>query len=211
MYSSSSEQGRRTEIQALAEKLYRERYHYLLGIARRNGASAADAGDAVNDAFAAFISKFDPDCEAPPLAAVVRRIFAEYLAGQSQLAITRGLIADGIPTGRGGEWHQGTLRSILTNPALAGLVHDGEELIEATHETVVEREVWEQAAALRRGQGPHPPPRPAKRRPAPVPQRAFCAAGCVGLDGPPHEKLRPVLAKKPLEQAADNYAALLLL
>lgn len=36
-------------------------------IARRNGAGV-DADDAVNDAFAAFISKFDPNCGAPPLA-----------------------------------------------------------------------------------------------------------------------------------------------
>ena len=85
----------------------------------------------------------------PAEAAVVRRIFAEYLAGQSQLAITRGLIADGIRTGRGGEWHQGTLRSILANPALAGLIRNGEELVEATHEPLVDRETWEQATALR--------------------------------------------------------------
>ena len=67
MYSSTLEQCRDAQVQALAEKLYRERYHYLLRIARRNGASAY-AGDAVNDAFASFISKFDPDCDAPPLA-----------------------------------------------------------------------------------------------------------------------------------------------
>jgi DNA invertase Pin-like site-specific DNA recombinase len=85
----------------------------------------------------------------PVEAAVVKRVFAEYLAGQSQLAITRALIADGVRTGRGGEWHQGTLRVILANPVYAGLIRDGEELIEATHEAIVEREVFEQAQVLR--------------------------------------------------------------
>jgi DNA invertase Pin-like site-specific DNA recombinase len=83
------------------------------------------------------------------MAAVVRRIFAEYLAGQTQLTITRGLAADGIPTGKGGKWHQGTVRGILANPIYAGLLRDGEELIEATHEAIVDRATWEQAAQLR--------------------------------------------------------------
>lgn len=66
MYAGT-EQRNRERVQALADQLYRERYHYLLRIARRNGAGD-DADDAVNDAFAAFIDKFDPDGEAPPLA-----------------------------------------------------------------------------------------------------------------------------------------------
>ena len=85
----------------------------------------------------------------PTEAAVVRRIFAEYLAGESQLGITRNLIADGIKTGRGGEWHQGTLRVILANPVYAGLIRDGEHLIEATHEAIVDREIFEEAKVLR--------------------------------------------------------------
>jgi RNA polymerase sigma factor (sigma-70 family) len=66
MYAST-EQRNRERVQALADKLYRERYHYLLRIARANGAGD-DAPDAVNDAFSAFLDKFDPDGEAPPLA-----------------------------------------------------------------------------------------------------------------------------------------------
>jgi site-specific DNA recombinase len=85
----------------------------------------------------------------PAEAAVVQRVFDEYLGGKSQLAITRGLIADGVKTGRGGEWHQGTLRVILANPVYAGLIRDGENLIEATHEAIIEREVFEEAAQLR--------------------------------------------------------------
>ena len=50
-----------------------------------------------------------------PLPLFVRRIFNEYLAGRSQLAITRGLAADSVPTARGGKWQQGTVRAILAN------------------------------------------------------------------------------------------------
>lgn len=85
----------------------------------------------------------------PSLAPVVQRIFAEYLAGATQLQISRSLAADRVPTGNGGKWHQGTVRAILANPVHAGLIRDGEELIEATHEAIVEREDWEQAVVLR--------------------------------------------------------------
>jgi DNA-directed RNA polymerase specialized sigma24 family protein len=67
MYTST-EQRNRERVQVLADQLYRERFHYLLRIARANGAGRDDAPDSVNDAFSAFIDKFDPDCEAPPLA-----------------------------------------------------------------------------------------------------------------------------------------------
>ena len=67
MYSSTTEQRSRERVQVLADRLYRERYHYLLRIARANGAGTADADDAVNDAFVAFIDKFDPASGSPPL------------------------------------------------------------------------------------------------------------------------------------------------
>ena len=66
MYAST-EQRRRERVQVLADKLYRDRYHYLLRIAGRNADAAADVDDAVNDAFAAFIDKFDPASGSPPL------------------------------------------------------------------------------------------------------------------------------------------------
>lgn len=65
MYAST-EQRNRERVQVLADQLYRDRYHYLVRIARRNGAGD-DADDAVNDAFAAFIDKFDPASGSPPL------------------------------------------------------------------------------------------------------------------------------------------------
>jgi RNA polymerase sigma factor (sigma-70 family) len=68
MYTTSTEQQRRTEVQGLAEQLYRERRRYLLRIATRNAASEADAEEAVQDAFLAFVCEYDPASGAPPLA-----------------------------------------------------------------------------------------------------------------------------------------------
>lgn len=87
----------------------------------------------------------------PAEAAIVRRIFAEYLAGHSQLAITRDLIQDGVPTHRGGEWHQGTVRMILAQPLYAGWLRDGDGdgVLEGIHEPIVDREEWQKVAELR--------------------------------------------------------------
>jgi hypothetical protein len=67
MYASSAEQPRRAQVRALADKLYRERYPYLLRIATKNAATEAEAEEAVQFAFLAFIEHFDPDGESPPL------------------------------------------------------------------------------------------------------------------------------------------------
>lgn len=57
----------------------------------------------------------------PPEADIVRRIAAEAIAGRSLLSIARGLNEDGIPTREGRPWHHSTVRSVATNPAVAGL------------------------------------------------------------------------------------------
>lgn len=49
-------------------------------------------------------------------AAIIRRIFSEYLAGKSLLDIAQGLTADKIPTARGKtNWSSARVQSILTN------------------------------------------------------------------------------------------------
>ncbi len=54
-------------------------------------------------------------------AEVVKRIFREYLEGQSYNIIGKGLTADGIKTGAGGElWRPSTLRKILKNEKYMG-------------------------------------------------------------------------------------------
>lgn len=70
MYAST-EQRRRARVQALADELYRERYHHLLRIARANAFNRADAEEATQDAFASFIEHFDPERRGTP--AVARR------------------------------------------------------------------------------------------------------------------------------------------
>ena len=60
--------------------------------------------------------EIDPD-QAP----VVRRIFARYLMGHSVARICRDLMADGVPTARGGEkWCDTTVRNILQNEKYIG-------------------------------------------------------------------------------------------
>lgn len=60
-------------------------------------------------------------------AAIVRRIFAEYLAGATPRAIAAGLNRDGIPSPRGGTWAMTAIRGdlrrgigILANPIYVG-------------------------------------------------------------------------------------------
>lgn len=54
-------------------------------------------------------------------AAIVRRIFAEYLAGKSLLEIAKGLTADGVPTVKGkSEWASNRVLSILSNEKYKG-------------------------------------------------------------------------------------------
>jgi hypothetical protein len=80
----------------------------------------------------------------PTEAAAIRRIFAAFRAGQSQLGIARDLVTDGVRTVNGGaQWYQGGIRRILTNPVYAGLVRDGDELIEGEHEAIIPREEWQ--------------------------------------------------------------------
>jgi DNA-directed RNA polymerase specialized sigma24 family protein len=64
--SHSAEQA--AEVRAMAGKIYAARRDHLLGVAERNAACAADADEALQDAFLTFIESYDPAGEAPPLA-----------------------------------------------------------------------------------------------------------------------------------------------
>jgi DNA invertase Pin-like site-specific DNA recombinase len=68
----------------------------------------------------------------PERAEIVRRIFADYRAGQSPHAIVRSLNAAGIPGPRGGIWHSTALigsvkhgRGMLRNPLYIGIAEYG--------------------------------------------------------------------------------------
>jgi DNA invertase Pin-like site-specific DNA recombinase len=81
----------------------------------------------------------------------VRCIFAHFLAGWSYPNIARWLEAEGVLTATGeSQWNPITPRQIVTNPVYAGLIRDGEELIQATHEAIIDRETWDRSVALRK-------------------------------------------------------------
>lgn len=58
-------------------------------------------------------------------AAIVRRIFEEYLSGVSARAIADRLRKDGVPTSKGGLWRYNTISALLANPAYAGTYNYG--------------------------------------------------------------------------------------
>jgi RNA polymerase sigma factor (sigma-70 family) len=63
-----AEPNSRAEVRRLATEIYREKRGYLLTIARRRATGNADAEEALQEAFIAFIRHFDPERGAPPLA-----------------------------------------------------------------------------------------------------------------------------------------------
>jgi RNA polymerase sigma factor (sigma-70 family) len=65
------------EVRATAGEIYAARRGHLLSVARRNADCDADAEEAVQEAFVAFIESYDPAGGAPPMAwltLVVKRI-----------------------------------------------------------------------------------------------------------------------------------------
>lgn len=56
----------------------------------------------------------------PTEADIVRRVFAEYLAGKGCSAIANNLEADGIPTRHGGSWCKSTIAKMLRNYTYTG-------------------------------------------------------------------------------------------
>lgn len=64
MYYSRAQQ----PVRRLAAELYLEKRDYLMAISRRHALNEADAEEALQEAFAAFIEHFDPGRGAPPLA-----------------------------------------------------------------------------------------------------------------------------------------------
>lgn len=80
---------------------------------------------------------------------IVRRIFAESIAGRSQVAIARALNRDGIPAQQVAKWMQPSVRRVLTNPIYVGAVrHDG-EIYEGTHAAILDAETFEAAQRIR--------------------------------------------------------------
>ena len=99
-------------------------------------------------------------------AQIVKRIFAEVLAGSGTQTVAAGLNKDGIPPQRGNQWTSSTIRGILENEKFIGDVlfqktytddnfirhnNDGVEdkyYLKNHHEAIVSREDFEAAASI---------------------------------------------------------------
>jgi DNA invertase Pin-like site-specific DNA recombinase len=133
----------------------------------------------------------------PDTAPVVARMYAEYLKGQGDSAIARALNADGITTAGGRRWRACTVRAVLRNPVYAGLIRDGDELIPARHEAIIDRNSWAEAQELRAARA-----RTHKRGRHPVDRHLFrkgflrCESG---------GSMMPVTTRKPNGKAYGYY------
>jgi site-specific DNA recombinase len=93
----------------------------------------------------------------PGEAAVVRRMFEDYVRGKSQATIARELNAAGIGTVRSVAWSQSRVGQTLRNPLYRGMVRHGADLFPGGHEAIVSDELRREvetlrAAAVRRGE-----------------------------------------------------------
>jgi site-specific DNA recombinase len=86
----------------------------------------------------------------PAEAAVVKRIYSDYLAGKGQRQIARDLNAEGVPPLHGGTWHQGTITRYLSNPLYAGRIRHRDDVHEGQHEAIIDLATWDKADQLRR-------------------------------------------------------------
>lgn len=91
---------------------------------------------------APFGYRFGPDhvLEPDPInAPIVQRIAAEIVAGRRFVDVMRDLDRDGIASPRGTVWRNGTFKSLMSNPVLAGMVRlksDG-GLVEGNHPPII--------------------------------------------------------------------------
>ena len=91
----------------------------------------------------------------PEQAAVVQRIFSDFLAGKTINAIQRELNRQGTPSKTGGKWHHGTISRILRNPVYRGKVQFEGDFFEGQHEKLIEPETFQRVQALlERNTGP---------------------------------------------------------
>jgi DNA invertase Pin-like site-specific DNA recombinase len=93
----------------------------------------------------------DEDAEleiVPGQAIIVRRIFAEFLAGRSMTSIARGLHREGVRTRDGGMWRQSTITQMLPNPIYVGMIRYHDELLSGRHDPIIDSDVWARTQRL---------------------------------------------------------------
>lgn len=85
-----------------------------------------------------------------PEAAILRRVFAEYVAGRAQNAIARDLEHEGVPTlTPAGHWYATTVAGMLKNPLYIGKITLNGDTYDGSHEPIINPETWERACELR--------------------------------------------------------------
>ena len=92
----------------------------------------------------------------PEGAEIVRRIYAEYLAGVGQRAIVQELTAEEVKTKKGFNFDQTKIQYILTNPVYTGKVRrkiDGVmQVVPGSHEPIIDQETFDRAQERRKEQ-----------------------------------------------------------
>lgn len=84
----------------------------------------------------------------PAEAAVVRRVFDAFTAGDTLKGIARRLEEDGVPTRRGGRWSSGSVSTMLRNARYAGRsVYNGQDVGAGEWPALVSEAQWEAVRA----------------------------------------------------------------
>src|SRR3954469_25392928 len=85
----------------------------------------------------------------PEQAAVIRRIAAGLLAGESLRSLTAALNAEGVPSPMGKPWHKQMVRALVLRERNAGLrVHRGQVVGDGAWEPILDRGRFEQLRAV---------------------------------------------------------------
>jgi site-specific DNA recombinase len=141
-------------LAALARRESEEKSHRMRGSRRERAKAGKFGGGPIPYGYRASDTPGLLE-EDPGEAALVRRIFTEYVSGRSQRQIARSLALEGHKTKRGGQWAQAIIRRILANPLYKGW---------GQQPALVSPETWEEARRLREaltrtkggGRGPAP-------------------------------------------------------
>jgi DNA invertase Pin-like site-specific DNA recombinase len=81
-------------------------------------------------------------------AELIREAGRRVRQGGSLSAITREWATSGIRRPRGRLWETTRVRELLTSPRIAGLLENGDELVEADWPAIIPRDEWEQLRAI---------------------------------------------------------------
>jgi DNA invertase Pin-like site-specific DNA recombinase len=90
----------------------------------------------------------------PSQAAVVRKVYADYVSGESLRAITQALNASGTPTARGGSWRHGVVSKLLSNVIHTGKLSATDEEgnhLAGEHEALIDGDTFARVQAIKAG------------------------------------------------------------